>query len=60
MLQKLNIYNNGLFLLNDLVRKMAAFINKYYEYGTSKGQNDDSDMYNLCYTKILKKVANIP
>ena len=34
---------------------MAAFINQYYEYGTSKGQNNDSDIYNLCYAKILKK-----
>ena len=39
---------------------MAAFINQYYEYGTSKGQNNDSDMHNLCCAKILKKVPNIP
>ena len=39
---------------------MAAFINQYYEYGKSKGQNNDSDMYNQCYAKILKKVTNIP
>ena len=38
---------------------MAAFINQYYEYGTSTGQNNDSDMYNLCYTKIFKKTTYI-
>ena len=52
MLQKLNIYNTCLFLLNDLDKKMAAFINQYYEHGTSKGQNNDNDMYNLCYIKM--------
>ena len=38
MLLKLIIYNNVLFLLDDLVGKIAALINQYYEYGTSKGQ----------------------
>ena len=35
--------------MNDFVGKMATLINQYYKYGTSKGQNNDSDMYNLCY-----------
>ena len=60
MIYKLNIYNNVLCLLNDLVQKMAAFINQYYEYGTSKGQNNDSDKHNLCYAKILQKTTYIP
>ena len=32
--QKLNIYNKVVLLLNDLFKKMAAFMNQYYEYGT--------------------------
>ena len=38
---------------------MAAFINKYDEYGTSKGQNNDSNMYNLCYDMIIKNITYI-
>ena len=60
MLQKLIIYNNVIFLLNDLVGKTAALINQYYEYGKSKGQINDSDMYNLCYDVTIKKVVYIP
>ena len=60
MLQKFIFYNNGLFLLNDLVGKTAALINQYYEYGKSKGQINDSDMYNLCYDVIFKKHVYIP
>ena len=46
--------------MNDLVGKMAALINQYYEYGKSKGQNNDSDMYNLWYAVIIKKYVYIP
>ena len=59
MLQKLIIYNNVLFLLNDFVGKTAALINQYYEYGTSKGQMNDTDMHNLCYDMISKKIIYI-
>ena len=48
------------FLLNDFVGKMAALINQYYEYCTLKGQNNDSDMYNLCNGVMFKKVTYIP
>ena len=60
MLQKFIIYNKVVLLLNNLVGKMAALINQYYEYCTLKGQNNDSDMYNLCYGVMFKKVTYIP
>ena len=60
MLQKLIIYNNVLFLLNDFVGKTAALINQYYEYRTSQEQINDSDMYYLCYDVIFKKYVYIP
>ena len=60
MLQKLIIYNNVLFLLNDFVGKTAALINQYYEYRTSQEQINDSDMHYLCYDVIFKKYVYIP
>ena len=53
------IYNNVIFLLNELFWKIAALINQYYEFSTSNGQVHESDMYNLCYDVIFIKITYI-